>query len=184
MRHKIQLYILSLWLLFLLLGIQQFNSLTWSSSVEWYLNVWENVKGNGITAACIFFLVLGVVFYWDFKYVIKGGSGLPMQISKIENQNYEHLTFLTTYIIPFICFELEVLRNVLILVLLLVTIGAIYVKTHLFYANPTLALLGYHVYRVETLTKKNLIFISRTTLKEGDSVSHLHLGDHIYFVKP
>jgi len=183
MKHKIQLYILSLWLLFLLIALKEFHFVAWQGSVNWKINILSQIEANILSFSSTILLILGFYYYRRFKYIIKGSSKLPKEIRKIENQNYEHLTFLTTYIIPFICFELVEFRNVLILVLLLIIIGAIYVKTHLFYANPTLALLGYHLYKVNTIESEGLIFISREILKQGDKVHHLHLSDNIYYVR-
>ena len=130
----------------------------------------------------IFFLV-GIIFYYRFKYVIRGAKRLPIQITEIENVNYEHLTFLTTYIIPLICFDLSQVRYAIDLGILLIIIGAIYVKTNMFYANPTLALLGYQIYRANTSQKQGLIFISKEKLVKGDWVQPLSLDEKIYFVK-
>ena len=71
----------------------------------------------------------------------------------------------------------------LITVLLLIIIGAIFVKTNLFYKNPTLALLGYKLYKVDTEKSNNLIFISKADLNLGDIVYHIHLHNNVYFVK-
>jgi len=107
---------------------------------------------------------------------------LPKTIKKIEDQNYEHLAFLTTYIIPFLRIKLEG-RDILITIMLLVIIGAIFIKTNLFYKNPTLALLGYRLYKVDTEENTGLIFISKQNLQINDKVHHLFLKDNIYFVK-
>jgi hypothetical protein len=68
-------------------------------------------------------------------------------------------------------------------ILLLIIIGAIFVKTNLFYKNPTLALLGYKLYKVDTEKDNGLIFISKQNLKKGDKVHHIPLSDNVYFVK-
>jgi hypothetical protein len=130
----------------------------------------------------LFFLFLGIYFYLRFTYLLKGSTMLPKVIKKIEDQNYEHLTFLTTYIIPFLRVKMEG-RDLVITFLLLIIIGAIFVKTNLFYKNPTLALLGYRLYKVDTEKDSGLIFISKQSLKTGDKVHHIHLNDNVYFVK-
>lgn len=66
-----------------------------------------------------------------------------------KNENYEYLTFLTTYIIPLICIDLKNIRYIIVLGILLILIGAIFVKIDLYYGNPTLALMGYRLYRAE-----------------------------------
>ena len=101
-----------------------------------------------------------------------------MTIMKIEDQNYEHLTFLTTYIVPFLRVNLKG-TDLLISVLLLIIIGAIFVKTNLFYKNPTLALLGYKLYKVDAGSKTGLIYLSKEELKEGDTIAYQIEGDRV-----
>lgn len=138
---------------------------------------------NVIPTIALLFFLLSFVFYFRFRYTIDGTALLPVKIKKIENSNYEHLTFLATYIIPLICFDLSQIRYAIDLLILLIIIGAIYAKTNMFYANPTLALLGYNVYKVETSQGENLIYISKDKLELNSWVSSLKLDDKTYFVK-
>jgi len=85
-------------------------------------------------------LIIGLYSFLDFSKQLKGATQIPFKITKIEGIDYEHLTFLTTYIIPLVCFNFIDLRYQTVLVALLVLIGIIYVRTDLFYANPTLGL--------------------------------------------
>lgn len=181
MARKVKMYIMSLWLLFLLVAIKELHVISWKFDFT-IPNIAKFLSVNLLSIVSIVFLLLGLFFYWQFTYTLKGSTKLPKIIRKIDDQNYEHLTFLTTYIIPFVRVKLEG-RDLLITVLLLIIIGAIFVKTNLFYKNPSLALLGYRLYKVDTETQQNLIFISRQILKEGDKVHHIHFGDNIYFVK-
>lgn len=92
-----------------------------------------------------------------------------MKILKIEKINYEHLTFLATYIIPLITFDFEKERYVLVLAVLLIIMGVIYIKTDFFYANPSLALLGFNIYKVDVKlsdeeSKDGIIIITRKKL--------------------
>jgi len=141
MRKKVELYIISLWLLFLLIIVNKINVNICFDGCE-FIGFKQLLIDNIIPVIAFTFFILGFVFYFRFKYSIGGGTNLPVKIKKIENVNCEHLTFLTTYIIPLICFDLSQIRYAVVLLLLLIIIGAIYVKTNLFYANPTLALLG------------------------------------------
>lgn len=178
---KIQLYILSLWLLFLLIGVKEFVFVSWELNVSW-TGVKNFVIPNVTMLVCLFFLLLGLVYYFRLTYILKGSTKLPKKITKIEDQNYEHLTFLTTYIIPFLRVKLEG-RDLIITILLIIIIGAIFIKTNLFYKNPTLALLGYKLYKVDTEKSSNLIFVSKEVLNLGDSVHYIYLHNNVYFVK-
>ena len=76
-------------------------------------------------------------------------------------------------------------RYVFALFFLLIIIGVIYVKTDMFYANPTLAVLGYRLYRVQLDSrvgvKENIVVISKSPLCVGDSVRTLYLDDKVCF---
>jgi hypothetical protein len=75
----------------------------------------------------------------------------------------------------------------LVLGLLLVVMGIIYIKTDLFYANPSLALLGFHIYRVNGSFKggerEGIVLICRGRLTEKQKVSYIKLDDRIYFAQ-
>jgi hypothetical protein len=112
---------------------------------------------------------------------------LPFRITKIESANYEHLTFLATYIVPLVSFDFGSNRQMTVLGVLLILMGVIYVKTDLFYANPSLALLGFHVYKAngefKTGTREDVILIARQKIKIEDFVAYIKLDERIYYVK-
>lgn len=180
MKLKFQLYILSLWLLFLLLFINKVNIPIYLKRDYEFIGIYELLKTNIIPTISIIIVLLGFIFYFRFKYIIGGNHSLPEKITKIENVNWEHLTFLTTYVIPFVTFNFNEERNGLIFFLLLLIIGLIYVKTNMFYTNPTLALLGYQIYKISTTNRENIIIISKGTLKESDWIKSKLLSDNIY----
>ena len=145
----------------------------------------ELIYLNIIPTIAIVFIILGLWFYSRFKYIIKGAKSLPEQIKEIENINWEHLTFIVTYVIPLLSFDLDFNltkdRNGLMFFLVLIVIGMVYVKTNMFYNNPTLAILGYHIYKSETTNKKNIVLISRNVLNESDWIEYKLISDNIYF---
>lgn len=117
---------------------------------------------------------------------MKGTPELSFQIKEIENIDYEHLTFLTTYIIPLVCFQFENLRYIIVFVILLIVIGSIYIRTDLFYANPTLAILQFKIYKVSGEfrngeTRNNKIIISKDKLSKDDRVKYFKLDERIYY---
>ncbi|WP_071585701.1 anti-phage protein KwaA [Ochrovirga pacifica] len=181
---KIQLYILSLWLLFLLLFVNKVNIPLCLFDCE-EIELKQLVMDNLIPITCLVFICSGFLFYYKFKYIITGSKSLPEKIINLENHNWEHLTFLVTYIVPLLSFDLdfdlEKDRNGLMFVLIILIIGVIYVKTNIFYNNPTLALLGYHIYKVNTSKNKHIILISKDSLKLDDLIETKHISDNIFF---
>ncbi|MDE5483479.1 hypothetical protein KRE28_16860 [Elizabethkingia meningoseptica] len=180
MKLKIQLYILSLWLLFILLFINKINIPIYCGKDSEFISFFDLLKINIIPVISLIIVVLGFIFYFRFKYIISGNHSLPEKVTKLENINWEHLTFLVTYVIPFLSFNLNEDRNGLVFFLVLLIIGIIYVKTNMFYTNPTLALLGYHIYKISTNTHQNIIIISKDVIQEGNWIENKLLSDNIY----
>lgn len=139
MLRKIGLYFLSLWLLFLLIIIITADiPVYWGCDWEFigfkYL-LWNNI----VPIICILSLIIGGLSYYDFNYQIQGTPELSFKITKIENIDYEHLTFLTTYIVPLVCFNFDSIRYEIVLAILLVVIGAIYVRTVFFLCKSNIS---------------------------------------------
>ena len=186
---KVGLYITSLWLLFLLLIILTIDiPITFSKNYT-FIGFDEILIRNIIPVVSFIFLLIGIIYYFLFDYRFKGTAPLQIKIEEIKNVNYEHITFLTTYIIPLLSFDISEPRYLVLLFLLLIIIGAIYIKTNLFYANPTLALLGYHIYKITgsrniEINKDqyiNIIVITKIKMSSNDEIQLSFLSDNIYF---
>ena len=185
--EKLELYILSLWLLFFLVIIVTADIRICSGDPCEFLGWRVIVANNVVPLISATFLLAGVIYYFRFDYRIAGSTSIPVTISEVQDLNYEHLTFLTTYIIPLICFNLTNGRYLLALVILLIIIGVIYVKTDKFYANPTLAVLGFRLYSA-TVTRRTgkttqAVIITKARLREDSLIRYLQLDDRVLFAK-
>jgi hypothetical protein len=185
--RKINLYILSLGLLFIFLIIitikfpdKNFNI----KEVQEWINL---LKLNLVSIISAIMVTYSFFAYKKFEYDLKGATDIPFEIKKVESINYEHLTFLATYIIPLISFDFGSTRQMLVLGLLLIVMGVIYIKTDLFYANPSLALLGFYIYKADGGFKngdrEGIVIISREKIVFGQKVSYIKLDDRIYYAK-
>jgi hypothetical protein len=186
-RRKIDLYILSLALLFVFFIIIAVKPLH-SQFCYYQLKSWiVLVYANPLPIASIIAILYCFFAYGHFNYELKGTTEIPLEIKKLESANYEHLTFLATYVVPLISFDFGSIRQIIVLVLLLIVMGVIYVKTDLFYANPSLALFGFHIYRASCSFKygdrDGIILICRGRLVQNQKVAYIKLDDRIIFVK-
>lgn len=188
MFRKIGLFILSLWLFFILAFIITIDMPLCIFKGCEFIGVSKLILKNPIPLICVFGLLIGALSYFDFKYKLKDSTHIPFRIVKIENINYEHLTFLTTYIVPLVCFNFFDNRYQLVLIVLVTVIGAIYIKTDLFYANPTLALLNYKIYKIDGDFKDgkrgNIVLVTRFKLELNQRVDYVKLDNRIYYAKP
>lgn len=184
---KFELYLLSLWLLFVLVIVVTIDVPVCIGQgcafVGWSLLLNQNI----VPLVASGLVVAGGVFYWRFDYQLSGSKSIPVSVSSVSNLDYEHLTFLTTYIIPLISFNLSSYRYLFALLTLLIVIGVIYIRTDMFYANPTLAVLGFRLYsaRVNKRTGEVVegVLILRSELSEGDQIEYLQLDDRVYFAR-
>lgn len=185
-RRKIDLYILSLGLLFvffIVISLKVPDSFCFDRVECWYLLV----VSNPLSLVSVLALIYCAFAYAKFNSDLNGAGELPFKISKLKNINYEHLTFLATYVVPLISFDFNSGRQMLVLALLLLVMGAIYVKTDLFYANPVLALFGFHIYLADGVFKNgergDITLICRGRLNVGQRVTYIRLDDRIYYVR-
>lgn len=187
MCRKIDLYILSLGLLFVFFIIITVKLPSCPFSLL-NLTSWKSlIHENAIPLISAALLGYCGIAYKKFDFDLKGAVEIPFEIKKIEGINYEHLTFLATYVVPLISFDFDSGRQMIVLALLLIVMGVIYIKTDLFYANPSLALLGFHIYRVDgdfkNGVREGVILICRRKLVKGQKVSYIKLDDRIYYAK-
>lgn len=186
-RLKTDLYLISLLLLFLF-----FIILTVDIPIYWgkdwcFIGTFDLVKANIIPIFCIVIVLYCLYALQHFNYILEGSAEIPFEIIELKGINYEHLTFLATYVIPLISFDFHSNRQLIVLVLLLIIMGVIYIKTDLFYANPSLALVGFHIYEAsgnfKTGQRSSIILLSKSRLKENEKVKYIKLDERIYFVK-
>lgn len=185
-RRKAGLYVISLWLLFLLVIIITAKiPMCWGEDCE-FIGFSQLDSAIIVPIVCLVCLLWGIYEFKRFSFDIKGSTNLPFKLVKVESINYEHLTFLATYIIPLVTFDFESTRYLIVLALLLIFMGIIYIKTDLFYANPSLALLGFHIYKADgefknNEARQNIVIITRCKLKNSDRVSYIKLDERIYY---
>jgi hypothetical protein len=180
---KIGMYLLSLWLLFVLIFVNKIKlEICFDCSFASGKELLEIAAENYLPLICVVLLLISTIFYFQFKFLINGSKQGPKLVESIENKGAEHLVFLATYIIPLVGFALENSRQVINLGITLFILGAIYVKTNLFYANPTLSLLGFKIFGAK-VGGRDVILISISDIEVGDAVNFMPLDKNIFFAK-
>ncbi|MEZ2298671.1 anti-phage protein KwaA [Variovorax sp. RCC_210] len=178
---KVGMYLLSLWLLFVLIFVNKVTiDICFDCKFANKQELVEIAKANVLPLICVGLLLVSGACYFRFRYLIAGAQDGPLCIESIEDKNAEHLVFLATYVVPLVGFGLDNVRQMINLGITLCLLGALYVRTNLFYANPTLALLGFRIFNV-TFKDGPAILIANTVLEKGEAVNVLKLDRNIYF---
>ena len=183
---KVRFYIISLWLLFFLVAIctMEIPSFVESQTIKQkiILVLCENILPIISIILCIVCFVLMLVTRYEWE----GASNPAYKIKEIKNENYEYLTFLTTCIIPLICIDFDDFRNVIVFIILIFMIGIIFIKMDLYYGNPTLAIMGYKLYRVEienVNAPNGIILITKDNLHKGKSIKWMKIDEYVWVAK-
>lgn len=104
---KIKFYIISI---LILLVLAVFIDIKLFDSNGAFLGVYDLICCNWFSIISIIFIIMGFIFLLLQNHELNGATNPCCRITKIENVNYEFLTFLTTYIIPLICFDFDKAR--------------------------------------------------------------------------
>lgn len=182
---KLCLYLISLWVLLLMLIFLKVDVSEITCNMTWL--VWKSVLiKNIVPCICVILILLGGVGYIIFLDMLNNAKDLPVKVEKCESINYENLSFLATYIIPMVCFPMETDREIFVLFAVIIIIGCIFVKTNLYYTNPSLVLLGFNIYNVTCQSNAAFgqgIVIVQGKLEKNDTIKYLTLSDNVYFAR-
>lgn len=123
-----------------------------------------------------------------FQNSLSGNTDISSKILRVKNINYNYLMFFVTYIIPLICFDVSDVREFIILIFLLIVLGILFVKTNVYYQNPTLALMGFNLYEVDMTyigtEINNVIVIVEGKLYKNDNINkHAIDENEIFYCK-
>lgn len=89
-----------------------------------------------------------------FYFKTSAGWSATVIADDVSNENHEHLEFLTTYVMPLVFTDVNSKRTALNLLVMIIAIGAIYIRTNKFYSNPSLAILGFKIYKAKIKIKE------------------------------
>jgi len=111
-----------------------FNSLFYHPSISLLLLF-------GTLISCIVIALL-LRYYKNDSTDVKQISNL-----RITSMDNEVLSYIFSYVLPFLSFPAE--RRILIIGILLLFVCVIYIKSNLIMINPFISLIGYHIFQVE-----------------------------------
>jgi hypothetical protein len=194
LKKKIDLYILSLSFLFVMIIIMKIKIPVYFGA-NWQFIGWNKLISQNITGPILLspivlsflFILYSIYVFFEFKYSNKGSFDLPAKIIKIKDINYENLSFIVTYIIPFSSLSFGDYKFITMITFLLVIIGIMAIKTNKFYINPTLAILGFRIYLIdykgaqENSAEVNRIIITRCDLSLNDTIKCKQIDENISY---
>ena len=155
---------------------------------DWEFIGWELLLDKGVIVpiVCSILLMWALFFHLWLNYFNKGTQLGKITIDSVENLNKDVMSFVASYFIPLVSFSIiTTWRHVVVLSFLFLLIGGIYIKSDIYYCNPTLLVLGYRVYMVRGTTTANKTFtriiIVKGEIKEGDEINYINIDKNTCF---
>jgi len=121
--------------------------------------------------------ILSTAGLFAFVQTARRLSPTPLRAASVRPRDSDAVTYLLTYILPFIAFTNSDGRLRLAMLSLLVMVAFLYVRAHIFYLNPLLAIAGYRLYDVELsdpqtgVVISSIILLSKKSHLDKDEVS-------------
>jgi hypothetical protein len=143
------------WIFFLssytpLMGI--YADLNWLSHRNWSIGILV------AAALCCFLL-------WVYLKVLAGNANTEQKLVRsVQQKEADVLNYIAAYIIPFVTFPFDDWTKGIAVVILLGTLGIVYVNSNLIAVNPVLSLLQFKLYEV---------------MFDGDEETHLVISTRI-----
>ncbi|VAW16203.1 hypothetical protein MNBD_BACTEROID05-778, partial [hydrothermal vent metagenome] len=188
---RLALFLVSYVPLFLILIIHQLYK--YSEYLRWggldTESFFHFVKYFGAVSILAIASIFGLVGLWLLIANVSRRaklSGDAVTIIDIENKNSESISYLFTYLIPFVFQDLSDPISVLSVLILLVVTFLIYTNSSMLLINPTIS-MWYSLYQIEycehgTKKKKKGMILSRDKyLEEHDQVKLKRLGHRLYY---
>lgn len=113
-------------------------------------------------AGALLLLTIGSVA-WLLAFLRQASrlASLSIEIARATSRDGDIVSYIVSYLLPFLAIDFGRPADVLSLAVLLVVIALLYVHSNLIYVNPLLAALGYHLAEIEESNGKVSILLSR-----------------------
>ncbi|HDC4776123.1 TPA: hypothetical protein O8U65_001239 [Enterobacter kobei] len=190
---RISLFIVSYLPLFFIMCFVQLY--TYKSYLNWAGITLESVmtffEYFGAVTILVLLSLFGLVGLKIFLKNIKRRcqtSGRTVKILDIENKNNESISYLFTYLIPFVFQDLSKLSNVIPIAILLMVTALIYINSSMILINPTIS-IKYTLYQISYLDiesnkkRTGMILTKSKYLEEDDLLDIEDVGPKLFYAE-
>lgn len=184
---KILLFILSMAPFFVILGLMCMDiPVTFEKDAEFigWSQLWENTKFG------VYIILISIILEYAilklFEKVCCDVSGEQTElVTKVENRNFELLSFVTSVFLPLISFQYDQLSHWLVTLLIIILIGHIFCISDGYFTNPTLAIFHFRLYEVEldnmNRNSRKMIILCKSSIAIGDKIRCVALTDKVSY---
>ncbi|MEX1308024.1 MAG: anti-phage protein KwaA [Eubacteriales bacterium] len=179
----VKLFLLSLWLLFLLLLIQTIDIPVCFEEGATFIG-WGDLLYRNIFPFVLLFLIL---FDWvtlrKIRVKMNNSKKLAKQVKKVKLNNSKTIDFFTSTILPLAFLTLNSWRGYISIAIVIIALGVFFIKSNRIYSNPTLLIIGLNTYDIQLIDDTEIIALSFDILEKDIKIASTEIAKGYYFVK-
>lgn len=92
----------------------------------------------------------------------------------------QSMSYIVSYIIPFLSISTSTWEQQVALLCFFLMIGVLYVNSNMLHINPTMNLLGFHLYEITTDKGSTHSLIARRRFCGAETIEAASVGEHLY----
>lgn len=182
---KVLLYNLSLLPIYIIYFIKTFNLSLLSDidrSLKWYEIIIDCMLLMYKPLMFIILSMVGIFTIWYFRKQIRLQNELSNEIESFKRMDYEHLTFLATFILPVFAIDLKTTKDLIILFFILCFMGFVYIKSDMYYLNPVFLIFGWYLYKINR-NNTEVMALSTFRLDKDSNFIEKKIDENLIFIQ-
>lgn len=180
---QILLFIISYSPLYLILFFQNLNDDFYIKDTKEFIGIKEVLKLNSTSLSFLALIIVSISLYFLFFNIVLKSSAEKYTIKETKSNSVEHLSYLATYILPFVGLKFDSWQSILATISLFYVLGHIYIKTNMILTNPTLTFFGYAISTVIDSNDKTKLIIHKKGMIKNKELDFVPLVENIYILK-
>lgn len=180
---QILLFIISYVPLYVILFFQNLNDNIYVKDTKDFIGISELIAINTISLSFLALIIISISLYFLFFYIVLKSSTEKLTIKEVKSNNVEHLSYLATYILPFVGLKFDSWQSIFATISLFYVLGHIYIKTNMILTNPTLTFFGYSISTITDSKDKTKLVIHKEELSKNKELDFVPLVENIYILK-
>jgi hypothetical protein len=165
------------------LFFQNLNDKVYDEETITFIGFKELIKLNTTSITFLLLIIVSISLYFIFFNIILKSSVEKFKITEVKSNNVEHLSYLATYILPFVGLKFDSWQSILATISLFYVLGHIYIKTNMILTNPTLTFFRYSISTVIDSNNKTKIIIHKGIIPKNKELDFVPLIENIFILK-
>jgi hypothetical protein len=124
--------------------------------------------------------MIGILIYFG---ILRRMGAEQIKITGIQRKDGEAMSYIVSYIVPFLALPSEDVEKSLAMLAFLVVLCLLYVNSNMIHINPMLNLWGYHLYEVTLEGDITRFLIARSRVTKNSTMRVVSVGDDILLEK-